>query len=81
MNKISDENSFAWQKNLKFDWKDPECNINIAGWNTVYGFEYIGNIVRLVITPLTDRLLYHSHAGPEAGYGRRPCWTSRNWKD
>jgi len=55
INRISDETSFAWQSQLKFDWKDPDCAISIAGWNTGYGYEYVGNIIRLVITPLTDR--------------------------
>ncbi len=53
--KINDEASFAWQSQIKFDWKDPECKINIAGWETTYSGEYVGNIIRLVITPLTDR--------------------------
>eukprot|EP01022_Parablepharisma_sp_SALTPOND_P010884 TRINITY_DN144_c0_g3_i1.p1 TRINITY_DN144_c0_g3~~TRINITY_DN144_c0_g3_i1.p1 ORF type:complete len:4665 (-),score=723.90 TRINITY_DN144_c0_g3_i1:29991-43985(-) len=55
VNRISDETSFAWQSQLKFDWKDPDCTISIAGWETTYGYEYVGNIIRLVITPLTDR--------------------------
>jgi len=53
--KINDETSFAWQSQLKFDWRDPDCTISIAGWETYYGYEYVGNIIRLVITPLTDR--------------------------
>ncbi len=53
--KVNDENSFAWQSQLKFFWKDQDCSITIAGWETKYGYEYVGNVGRLVITPLTDR--------------------------
>ena len=55
INKINEETSFAWSSQLKFDWKDPDCVITIAGWETGYGYEYVGNVLRLVITPLTDR--------------------------
>ncbi|CAG9311235.1 unnamed protein product [Blepharisma stoltei] len=61
-NKISDTTAFAWQSQLKFEWKganesDPnkDCMISICDWRSRYAYEYVGNCGRLVITPLTDR--------------------------
>ncbi|GMH57655.1 hypothetical protein TL16_g02438 [Triparma laevis f. inornata] len=50
---------FAWQSQLKFYWiqekGEREVSIRICDFHTNYSFEYVGNIARLVITPLTDR--------------------------
>lgn len=47
------------RQNLRFPWeKDREplkCIIRIVDWIRFYSFEYTGNAIRLVITPLTDR--------------------------
>ena len=62
INKIADLTAFAWQSQLKFEWKgqteqdtDKDCVISICDWRTLYTYEYVGNCGRLVITPLTDR--------------------------
>ena len=63
LNKVSDTSAFAWQSQLKFEWRDDQaikdnnkdCRITICDWKTVYTYEYVGNCGRLVITPLTDR--------------------------
>jgi len=59
--KIEDSGSFAWQCQLKFDWKqengedEKHCHAAICDYNCRYAYEYVGNCGRLVITPLTDR--------------------------
>eukprot|EP01135_Chromosphaera_perkinsii_P000405 Nk52_evm52s78 gene=Nk52_evmTU52s78 len=55
--KCDDPQSFEWQKQLRFYW-DKEldsCMIRQTSNSFKYGYEYLGNSGRLVITPLTDR--------------------------
>ena len=55
VNKVDD---FQWQSQLKCYW-DPfkeDYVFKIADAVLNYGYEYLGNGPRLVITPLTDRI-------------------------
>jgi len=56
-NRVEKQDDFAWQSQLRFQWNDEAetCEIKITDFVTKYSFEYIGNVDRLVITPLTDR--------------------------
>eukprot|EP00466_Bigelowiella_natans_P011733 jgi/Bigna1/49976/estExt_Genewise1.C_620014 len=79
---ILDATEFAWESQLRFYWerKVDDIRIRQCTGNFSFGYEYMGQDGRLVITPLTDRcymtltqaLTFHlggSPAGP-AGTGK-----------
>jgi dynein heavy chain len=54
--KVDSITAFAWLSQLRYYSSDTiESQAKIADASFLYGFEYIGNCGRLVITPLTDR--------------------------
>eukprot|EP00760_Papus_ankaliazontas_P026612 PhM_4_TR3056/c0_g1_i1/m.97803/K10408/DNAH; dynein heavy chain, axonemal len=52
---IEDLREFAWNMQLRYYWQDETVHIEHANASLRYGYEYLGNVPRLVITPLTDR--------------------------
>ncbi|XP_008209980.1 dynein heavy chain 2, axonemal [Nasonia vitripennis] len=52
-----DVSSFEWLSQLRFYWDRDvdDCVVRQTNTSFVYGYEYLGNSERLVITPLTDR--------------------------
>ncbi|CAE7303968.1 unnamed protein product [Symbiodinium necroappetens] len=70
LQKVNEANDFRWGSQLRFYWQmcppglnlvsftpaqQKTCLIRICDWATCYSYEYVGNVGRLVITPLTDR--------------------------
>eukprot|EP00003_Mantamonas_plastica_P006669 TRINITY_DN1548_c0_g2_i8.p1 TRINITY_DN1548_c0_g2~~TRINITY_DN1548_c0_g2_i8.p1 ORF type:complete len:4445 (-),score=1771.15 TRINITY_DN1548_c0_g2_i8:52-13386(-) len=51
------EECFSWQSQLRFYYDQSEANVHIRICDASfhYGYEYLGNTGRLVVTPLTDR--------------------------
>ena len=55
---VTRPDEFQWQSQLKAYW-DPQkdtCNLRVCDATLAYGYEYLGNGPRLVVTPLTDRI-------------------------
>ncbi|KAH8863214.1 Dynein heavy chain 1, axonemal [Schistosoma japonicum] len=54
---IHNVNDFEWISQLRYYWNNEEEQLKLRAVNAEfnYGYEYLGNTTRLVITPLTDR--------------------------
>lgn len=55
---VSSIDDFQWQSQLKAYWdkEKKDCHLNVCDAEFWYGYEYLGNGDRLVVTPLTDRI-------------------------
>lgn len=56
--KVNRVDDFIWQSQMKAYWDEEknDCHLNVCDAELWYGYEYLGNGDRLVVTPLTDRI-------------------------
>ncbi|XP_074037842.1 dynein axonemal heavy chain 1 isoform X2 [Leptinotarsa decemlineata] len=52
---IVNANDFDWISQLRYYWIEEHMKVRAVNAEFQYGYEYLGNSGRLVITPLTDR--------------------------
>ena len=52
---VTKVDDFAWQSQLRYYWEENTLRVRMIVSDSEYGYEYLGNSGRLVITPLTDR--------------------------
>ncbi|XP_062929153.1 dynein axonemal heavy chain 3-like [Mobula hypostoma] len=52
---INSTTDFNWIAQLRYYWEEKKIVIRMITTAVLYGYEYLGNTGRLVITPLTDR--------------------------
>ena len=85
-NKLRSTEEFQWTSQLRYYWRDDDVWVQMMNANIVYGYEYLGNSSRLVITPLTDRcyrtiisaLDLNLYAGPEGPAGTGKTETTKD---
>lgn len=80
--KITEISDFEWIANMRYEWEhkwDPvknysKCPLRVKMVTAClnYGFEYLGNVSRLVITPLTDRCFRTLFGAFQVKYGGAP---------
>lgn len=52
---VDDVGAFEWISQLRYYWEEEDLYVKCVQTRFPYGYEYLGNSMRLVITPLTDK--------------------------
>jgi len=52
---VKEKSEFLWSSQLRYYWEDDDLWAEMVAARRPYGYEYLGNTFRLVITPLTDK--------------------------
>lgn len=83
-NKISSITDFEWISQMRYEWNNKwntkllsditkhPLKVNMVTSSLNYGFEYLGNITRLVITGLTDRCFKTLFGAYQVKFGGAP---------
>jgi dynein heavy chain len=73
--KVSNLNDFEFSKQLRYYWEAEidDCVARQTNTRFVYGYEYLGNGPRLIITPLTDKCYITLTSAKHLQYGGAPA--------
>eukprot|EP00899_Mesostigma_viride_P012150 jgi/Mesvir1/20936/Mv08007-RA.1 len=53
--RVGATSDFEWVSQMRYYWEDENVYVRMVQATRMFGYEYLGNTSRLVITPLTDR--------------------------